>query len=189
MCCFGFAIVKAAYRITYLLSRDTYLSLSRASVCSMPTSRRRITTLPFTGSCVSRVLPFRRTICGSQPSCCNIPWCYSPVTLTLMCFLSSPAYSSSTPSPAGILGERKTRQQQRHARRQEHDPSVRSIYHTVVRIRSATPVHLLPINAKRSHYPLWNQFPSRKSRAVRYRDGGRRIAVVASPPRAEVGFA
>ena len=39
---------------------------------SMPTSRRRTITPPFTGSCVSRVPPFRATICGLQHSSCNI---------------------------------------------------------------------------------------------------------------------
>jgi len=61
----------------------------------MPTSRRRIITPPFTDNCVSKAPPSRPTICGSQPSSCNIRCSCLPVKRTLTSFLSSPACRSS----------------------------------------------------------------------------------------------
>src|SRR5205807_9434510 len=63
----------------------------------MPTSRRRIITPPFTGSCVSRAPPFRLTICGLQHSSCNIRLSCLPATPILARCLSSPRCRSSIP--------------------------------------------------------------------------------------------
>ena len=84
----GFAVGSQGTRNEAVLRR---FLLSPASVCSMPMNRRRIITQPFTGNCVSKALPFRRTICGSQPSSCNIRLSCSPVTRILTPFHSSRA--------------------------------------------------------------------------------------------------
>ena len=83
----GFAVGTQGPRNEGVLRR---LLLSLALVCSMPTTRRRIITLPFTANCVSKALPSRLMICGLRPSSSNIPLSCMPVTRTLTFFLSSP---------------------------------------------------------------------------------------------------
>jgi len=64
-----------------------------ALLSSKPTTRQRITTVPFTDGYVSKERRSQRMICGLQVSSLNIRLPCLRVTHTLTSFLSSPASS------------------------------------------------------------------------------------------------